>query len=58
MKQPFELIDFNFEKLCALSPSGEDFVSIWHAYLCACGWTEEEYEKELESRVFSSLLEN
>lgn len=52
-KLPFEMIDFNFEVIMNLSSGPYDFCKMWQGYLSGCGWTEEEFEKEMEKRIFS-----
>lgn len=58
MKPPpravFELIDFNFEVIMNLSTDPYGFAHMWSSYLASVGWTEEEFEAEMERRVFSN----
>lgn len=53
MKTQFEVLDHNFEVIMNLSPGPYDFCEMWKNYLAGCGWTEEEFESEMEKRIFS-----
>lgn len=54
----FELLDFNCEIIMNLSPTAYDFAHMWTNYLQSCGWSEEDYELEMEKRIFFPSEEN
>lgn len=56
MRESFEVIEYNFEIISALAKTGYEFAHIWTNYLKSSGWTEEEYESELASRVYSKSI--
>lgn len=53
-KASFETIDFNLDVVMDLSTGPYDFCELWQKYLSSCGWTEFEYEKEVERRIFGN----
>jgi hypothetical protein len=53
MKTKFEYIEAQLEVIVNYCNDADDFAITWKKFLEYCGWTEEEYQKELYFRQFS-----
>jgi hypothetical protein len=56
MKTDFSIIDSNQELIYKFCKSSDDFSVCWKNYLQSNGWSEEEYEEELEKKIFNKNL--
>lgn len=55
-KAKFEYIESQFEVIIKLCNGGDDFAMTWKKFLESCGWTEEEYQRELDYRLFDEKI--
>lgn len=53
MKTQFEILDSNQEIIFKTCQSSNNFSDCWKNYLKVNGWSEEEYEQELDKRIFN-----
>lgn len=56
MKANFDYLEAQFETIANLCNSGDDFATTWKKFLESNGWTEDEYQKELDYRLFNSKI--
>ena len=53
MKTQFEVLEYHFDLLNKLSNNPPDFSTMWINYLSSSGWSEEQFEIEMDKRIFS-----
>lgn len=58
MKLSFEYIEAQFDTIASSCNDADCFAMTWKNFLNSCGWTEDEYEKELDRRLFNQDLVN